>query len=72
MPTFVQILLIISFLFSLSQEVRMANMDGTLIRNDSLYRVTEDNIFRHRTPDCLLLIGNKDFNLCDQIMEAFR
>lgn len=50
----------------------MANMDGTLIRNDSLYRVTEDNIFRHRTPDCLLLIGNKDFNLCDQIMEAFR
>lgn len=49
-------------------EVRVANMDGTLIRNDSLYKVTEDNIFhryRQRTPDCLLLIGNMAFNLRD-------
>lgn len=55
-------------------EARVANMDGTLIRNDSLYGVTEDNIFhryRHRTPDYLLLIGNMAFNLRDRIREEW-
>ncbi len=55
-------------------EVRVANMDGTLIRNDSLYKVTEDNIFhryRNRTPDCLLLIGNMAFNLRDRIRKEW-
>lgn len=51
-------------------EVRVTNMDGTLIRNDSLYKVTENSIFHRyaqRKPDFLLLIGNMAFNLRERI-----
>lgn len=55
-------------------EVRVTNMSGTLIRNDSLYKVTENSIFRRyrdRKPDYLLLIGNMSFNLRNRIQKEW-
>ena len=55
-------------------EVKVMNMEGTLIRNDSLYKATEDGIFercRSRKPDILLLIGNMAFNLRERIQKEW-
>lgn len=54
--------------------VKVLNMNGTLIRNDSLYQVTEDGLFhrcRDWKPDYLLLIGNMAFNLRDRIQKEW-
>ncbi len=70
--------LITSVLLQISQmpevDARVVNMDGTLIRNDSLYKATEEEIFRrclNRKPDYLLLIGNMSFNLRDRICQEW-
>jgi len=54
-------------------DVRVMNMDGTLIRNDSLYNKVESGLFERcrRKPDYLLLIGNMAFNLRDRIRKEW-
>lgn len=66
------ILLQVSQIPDVSADV--ANLNGTFIRNDSLYKQTEEEIFQrysNKKADYVVLIGNMAFNLRDRIKKEW-